>query len=153
VDASEDLNVVEEHPQKIHAARVPADASLSAADGWLDMGVQWIITSDTVPAARSTVFGITTFPPGARHDIHRHPHAEEIEYLIEGSGVARIGDADVSMRAGDAVFVAQDEAHGFWNTSATERAVMIWCYGGAASLAAAGYVVEGDADRAGQPAP
>lgn len=124
---------------------MPTDETLTAADGWLDMGVQWIITSDSVPAARHTVFGITTFPPGARHDIHRHPHAEEVEYLIEGSGVARIGDTNVSVQTGDAVFVAKDEAHGFWNTSATQRAVMIWCYGGAASLADAGYVNEGEA--------
>jgi elongation factor P hydroxylase len=38
--------------------------------------------------------------------------------------------------------------HGFWNSSETERAVLIWCYGGAASLEQAGYVYEPDeADR------
>jgi hypothetical protein len=34
------------------------------------------------------------------------------------------------------------EAHGSWNTSGTERAAAIWCYGGAASLEEAGYVHE-----------
>ncbi|MGI9005747.1 MAG: cupin domain-containing protein [Streptosporangiaceae bacterium] len=148
MEAREPRRFVHDHPQKVRAAAVPADETLTAEDGWKDMGVQWIITSDVVQAARHTVFGITTFPPGARHDIHRHPHAEEVEYLIEGSGVARIGDADVSMQAGDVIFVAEDEAHGFWNTSATQRAVMIWCYGGAASLADAGYVSE--VQRAGE---
>ena len=132
----------DDHPQKIRVCDVAADQSLSAEHGWLDMGVQWVITHRTVAAARKTVFGITTFPPGARHDIHRHPNAEEVEYLIEGEGVARIGDAEVAMRVGEVVFVAQNEAHGFRNTSTTDRAVMIWCYGGAASLDDAGYVVE-----------
>lgn len=144
MDGTENLNVMREHPQKIPVAAIPPDQSLTADDGWKDMGVQWIITRDNVPAARHTVFGITTFPPGARHDIHRHPHAEEVEYLIEGAGIARVGDSDVSMRAGDVIFVAENESHGFWNTSATERAVMIWCYGGASSLADAGYVTEAD---------
>lgn len=141
-DLNGDAGAVEHHPQKIVVASVPTDDSLTVDDGWLDMGVQWIVTRDRVPAARHTVFGITTFPPGARHAIHRHPHAEEVEYLIEGAGIARIGDAKVVMRAGEVIFVAVGEAHGFWNTSDTDPAVMVWCYGGAASLTEAGYVTE-----------
>ena len=142
MDATDAPNALNDHPQKIRVSSVPADDSLTADSGWKDMGVQWIITRDSVAAAKHTVFGITTFPPGARHDIHRHPHAEEVEYLVEGSGIARISDSDVIMQAGDVIFIGQDEAHGFWNTSATEQAVMIWCYGGAASLAEAGYIPE-----------
>ncbi len=44
---------------------------------------------------------------------------------------------------GDIVFVPTDAYHGFYNTSETERAVMVWCYGGAGTLAEAGYVREG----------
>ena len=91
-----------------------------------------------------TVFGITIFPPGAKHDIHRHPNAEETEYIVEGHGIARVGEDDVEMGPGDIVFVKADDYHGFYNTSETERAVMIWCYGGAASLEQAGYVREAD---------
>ena len=47
------------------------------------------------------------------HDIHRYPNAEETEYIVEAHGI---------------------------HTSASERAVMVWCYGGAARLAEAGYV-------------
>ncbi|MGH2850415.1 MAG: cupin domain-containing protein [Solirubrobacteraceae bacterium] len=104
------------------------------------------MTRDSV-GAHASVFGITYFPPGARHDIHRHPRAEEVEYLISGSGVARVGDDDVMMSAGDAVFVACDEYHGFYNSSATDTAVMAWAYAGAASLDEAGYITEAQ-DRA-----
>jgi quercetin dioxygenase-like cupin family protein len=151
VNFNDDVAAAGQHPQKVRVGNVPADPNLSAADGWMDMDVQWIITRHSV-GAQKTVFGITTFPPGARHDIHSHPHAEEVEYLIEGAGVARIGDTDVQMTAGEVVFVAENEAHGFWNTSQTDRAVMIWCYGGAASLDDAGYVIQPEAQRARRPA-
>jgi quercetin dioxygenase-like cupin family protein len=135
---------VHEHRMKIAVEGFEADGSLRAADGWIDMNVKWLVTEESVGAKR-TVFGITVFPPGARHDIHRHPHAEETEYIVEGHGIARVGDDDVIVGPGDIVFVPEDEYHGFVNTSGTERAVMVWCYGGAGSLRAAGYVREADA--------
>jgi quercetin dioxygenase-like cupin family protein len=132
---------VDRHPLKVTVDGFAADGSLRAEDGWVDMNVKWLITEESV-GARSTVFGITVFPPGARHEIHRHPHAEETEYLIEGHGIARVGDDDVTVGPGDIVFVPANDQHGFVNTSQTERAVMVWCYGGAASLERAGYVRE-----------
>jgi quercetin dioxygenase-like cupin family protein len=131
--------VHDEHPMKVHVDAFAADGTLRAEDGWVNMNVKFLITRETVQAER-TVFGITIFPPGAMHDIHRHPHAEETEYIVEGHGVARVGADDVAMGPGDVVFVKADDDHGFHNTSTTERAVMVWCYGGAASLNEAGYI-------------
>ena len=135
--------VVQDHPMKVRVDSFAADGSLKAEDGWVDMNVKFLITKDSVGASE-TVFGITIFPPGAKHDIHRHPNAEETEYIVEGHGIARVGDDDVEMGPGDIVFVKTDDYHGFYNTSQTERAVMVWCYGGAASLEEAGYVREAD---------
>jgi quercetin dioxygenase-like cupin family protein len=134
---------VTDHPQKVQVEGFEADGSLRAADGWINMNVKWLITRDSV-GAQQTVFGITVFPPGAAHDVHRHPNAEETEYIVEGHGIARVGDDDVLVGPGDIVFAGTNEYHGFVNTSETERAVMVWCYGGAASLAQAGYVREAD---------
>lgn len=136
-----------DHPMKVHVESFAPDGSLRAEEGWVNMNVKFLITRDSVQSDQS-VFGITIFPPGARHDIHRHPHAEETEYIIEGHGIARVGDDDVHMGPGDIVFVRRDDYHGFYNTSDTERAVMVWCYGGAASLAEAGYVREADSAAA-----
>jgi quercetin dioxygenase-like cupin family protein len=136
---SVDRTVHRDHPMKVHADSFAPDGSLRAEDGWVDMHVKFLITKETV-GAEQTVFGITIFPPGAMHDIHRHPNAEETEYIVEGRGIARVGDDDVAMGPGDIVFVKQNDDHGFRNTSDTERAVMVWCYGGAASLEDAGYV-------------
>ena len=135
--------VVSEHPMKVRVESFAPDGSLKAEDGWVNMNVKFLITRESVGASH-TVFGITIFPPGAKHDIHRHPHAEETEYIVEGHGVARVGDDDVEMQPGDIVFVKADDYHGFLNTSETDRAVMVWCYGGAASLAEAGYIREED---------
>jgi quercetin dioxygenase-like cupin family protein len=135
--------IVDDHPQKIRVSDVkPADHD--PAEGWMGMAVQWIVTRATVGAEQS-VFGITTFPPNGRHDIHRHANAEEVEYLVSGEGLARVGDVDVRMRPGDVVLAKKNEAHGFWNTSTTEPAVLLWTYAGAASLAEAGYHYEPDA--------
>jgi quercetin dioxygenase-like cupin family protein len=135
--------VVRDHPMKVRVDSFAADGTLKAEDGWVDMNVKFLITKDSVGASE-TVFGITIFPPGAKHDIHRHPNAEETEYIVEGNGIARVGDDDVEMGPGDIVFVKADDYHGFYNTSETDRAVMVWCYGGAASLEEAGYVREAD---------
>jgi oxalate decarboxylase/phosphoglucose isomerase-like protein (cupin superfamily) len=133
-----------EHPMKVHVDNVGPRHGAQPEDGksgWVDMDVRWIVTRETVGADNS-VFGITYFPPGARHEIHRHENAEEVEHLIEGQGVARVGEADVAMGPGDTVFVPRNDYHGFRNTSETETAVMVWYYAGAASLDEAGYVTE-----------
>jgi quercetin dioxygenase-like cupin family protein len=132
------IEVVDEHPLKLPLADVPRDESLTEETGWANMAVQWIVTDKTV-GAESHVVGITVFGPGAKHHPHRHPNAEEAQYLIQGSGLARVGDKDIVQNAGDTVFVPRNEWHGFENTSDGET-IMIWTYGGAANLEQAGYV-------------
>ncbi len=105
--------------------------------GWIGMDVRWLVTKETV-GATETVFGVTTFPPGARHELHRHPNAEEVEYIVVGSGVAYVGDDAIELGPGEAVFVPRDTYHGFENTS-SESVVMAWTYAGAASLDEAGF--------------
>ena len=145
------MSIVHEHQCKVHVDAVGGDQAPqpeSGKPGWIDMDVRWLVTRQTV-GAEETVFGVTYFPPGSRHEIHRHEHAEEVEYLIAGQGVARVGEDDVAMGVGDAVFVPRNHYHGFRNTSDTETAVMIWCYAGAASLEEAGYITEEQDRRQG----
>ena len=118
---SETVRRVSDHPMKTSFEATPRDVALRSEDGWVDMDVRWLFTRETVGAEHS-VFGITVFPPGSKHDIHRHPHAEEFEYVVSGHGIARVGDADVELGPGD------------------EPVFMIWGYAGAASLDEAGYI-------------
>src|SRR5207342_3216387 len=143
---SETTRRVVEHPMKKGFDTTPSDAALRAEDGWVDMDVRWLLTRETVGAEHS-VFGITVFPPGAKHDIHRHPNAEEVEYLMSGSGIAYVGDDAVELGPGEAVFVPQNEYHGFENTSDGE-VVMAWYYAGAASLDDAGFVTRREDEEA-----
>ena len=136
-----DRPVVTEHEKKIHVDQVGPQHGAQPEDGrpgWVDMDVRWLLTRDTVGAEHS-VFGITVFPPGSKHDIHRHPNAEEFEYLVSGRGIARVGDADVELGPGEVVFVPKNDYHGFENTG-DEPVFMIWGYAGAASLDEAGYI-------------
>jgi oxalate decarboxylase/phosphoglucose isomerase-like protein (cupin superfamily) len=125
-----------------HSYKVAVDGTETSPGiperGWVDMDVRWLVTNDTVGSTK-TVFGVTFFPPGARHELHRHPNAEEVEYLVSGSGVAYVDDDAIELGPGEAVFVPQNAYHGFENTSDSE-VVMAWYYAGAASLEDAGFV-------------
>jgi quercetin dioxygenase-like cupin family protein len=129
------------HPLKVSLGGALTDGGIPER-GWVDMDVRWLVTRDSVGAER-TVFGVTMFPPGSRHEIHRHPNAEEVEYLIAGRGVAYVGDDAIQLGPGEAVFVPRDAYHGFENTG-DEEVTMAWLYSGAASLAEAGFVTRGE---------
>jgi quercetin dioxygenase-like cupin family protein len=110
------------------------------------MDVRWLVTEATV-GAKSTVFGVTTFAPGSRHESHRHPHAEEVEYVVAGHGVAYVDDDAVALGPGEALFVPRNAYHGFANES-DEDVVLAWYYAGAASLEAAGFVTRKEDEAA-----
>ena len=129
--------MLSEHKLKLRLADVPVDGSLTREAGWSGMDVQWLVTAATVGAAEHVV-GLTVFQPGATHHVHRHPNAEEAQYLLLGSGIATVGDDEIEQHAGEIVFVPKGEWHGFRNTSGAPT-VMLWTYGGASNLESAGY--------------
>jgi quercetin dioxygenase-like cupin family protein len=123
---------------RVSSATVAPDGTLSADEGWIDMEVRWLVTADTV-GSEQTVVGRTVLKPGSKHDIHKHPHAEEWEYVVSGSAIKHVGDGSVRLEAGDVVFVPADVFHGLENASDSEPVVTVWGYSGAATLEAAGY--------------
>jgi len=127
-----------DHKYKIGLEDVPLDEVNYERSGSDNMRVRWIVTRETMGASDHVV-GVTIFPPSARHHPHRHPYAEETQFPITGSGIARVGDTDIQQGPGDTVFVPRDVIHGFWNNSDRDT-VMIWTYGCPASLAEAGFV-------------
>jgi quercetin dioxygenase-like cupin family protein len=130
---------------KIVPQDVALDASLTEDRGWHKMDVRWLITSATMPS-RQTVVGRTTMPPGvkAQHALHRHPNAEEWEYVIQGVGIKRVGEDAFYLRAGDLAFVPRNAYHALENASDSETLVTIWGYCGASSLEEAGYYTPED---------
>src|SRR3954463_15012016 len=142
MNVTETIRRVSEHPLKRSFDATPSDTVLRAEDGWVDMDVRWLLTRESVGAEHS-VFGITVFPPGSKHDIHRHPNAEEFEYLVSGHGIARVGDVDVELGPGEVVFVPANDYHGFENTG-DEPVFMFGGVAGAAGVDEAGSIRYGD---------
>ena len=134
---------------KINPEDFKSDLSLEEERGWHKMDVRWLVTNKTV-GSTMTVVGLTRMPPGvkSKHAIHRHPNAEEWEFIIEGVGLKHVAEDSFLLRAGELAFVPRDVYHGLENASATETLVTIWGYCGASSLEEAGYVILEDATEA-----
>ena len=140
-----------EHSQfKIVPANFSADTTLTEDRGWQKMDVRWLITAKTMGSTQ-TVVGKTSMPPGvkAQHAMHRHPNAEEWEYVVQGVGTKHVGDESFVLRAGELAFVPRDAYHALENGSDTETLVTIWGYCGASSLEEAGYFTPEDDRKAG----
>ncbi len=120
-------------------SEISSDVRLRRDDGWVDMDVRWLVTDETF-GARHHVLGRTIFMPGGGHLAHKHPNAEEILYILRGRLCTTIGDETFFMGPEDVCYVPPDTLHVMRNLSPTEPCEVIFVYGGAPSLAVAGYV-------------
>ena len=62
--------------------------------------------------------GMEEIPPGKKIRRHHHPHAEEILFIHRGTGVARLGSREVTVRAGATVYIPRNVSVGLRNTGA-----------------------------------
>jgi quercetin dioxygenase-like cupin family protein len=76
--------------------------------------VRIMIDAD-IESSRVTM-GESVMEPGAEVPSHRH-RVEEAFYIIEGNGVALVGDNEIPVTAGDALLTPAGELHGFRNDS------------------------------------
>lgn len=132
-------------PYRTRIEDVPLEPGLRAEEGWVDMQVQLVIDS-RVASTDDLVVGRTVLPPGARHDPHRHPDADEFLVVLSGEGEVYTDTGREPSRAGDVVFTPRGHWHGFDNTSDTD-VVLIWGWSGAGSLEQAGYALPGADDE------
>ena len=126
-------------PYTTNVADVEPEQGLGPDEGWFDMRVQLLVNAAR-GGSSEVVFGRATFVPGAAHEWHRHPNAEEFFCLISGGGIALAGEREFRVGAGDVVFSPKNEWHGFRNDTDAD-AVMLWGWCGAADKASAGYEV------------
>jgi quercetin dioxygenase-like cupin family protein len=89
-------------------------------------------------AARRIILLSSEFPPGKVHLLHRHPNAEQIMYVLEGSCLVLSEGEPTRLEEGDAVFISQGEWHGARNDT-DQPAVTLVIYAGAGTLEEAGY--------------
>jgi len=88
--------------------------------------------------SRKIILLSSELPPGKVHLLHRHPNAEQIMYVLEGSCLALSEGEPVRLNEGDAVFIAQGEWHGVRNDT-DQPTVTLVIYAGAGTLEEAGY--------------
>jgi quercetin dioxygenase-like cupin family protein len=85
------------------------------------------------------VIAETEIPAGRRHEMHRHPHAEQAIYVLRGSLTLVGPEAEpVILQAGDIVHVPAGQWHGTINESAQDAATLT-VFGGVSRAADAGY--------------
>jgi quercetin dioxygenase-like cupin family protein len=99
--------------------------------------VRNVINKDSA-GARKIILLSVELPPGTVHLLHRHPNAEQVMYVLEGSCLALSEGEPVRLNEGDAVFIAQGEWHGVRNNT-DQSAVTLIIYAGAGTLEEAGY--------------
>jgi quercetin dioxygenase-like cupin family protein len=84
------------------------------------------IFSQASVGSRSDVsIGTQTVPPGCFIREHTHARNEEIIYVVEGRGVARIDGVEQALEKGSAVFVGMNRKHHFLNPHA-EPMTFVW---------------------------
>ena len=139
------MSKAEDSHFKVKADEVKRDGTLKEERGWHKMDVRWLVTNRNMDS-KDTVVGRTIMPPGvkSKHAIHRHPNAEEWEYIVSGVALKHVGGESFTLRAGELAFIPRDVYHGLENASETEPLVTLWGYCGASSLEEAGYVIPED---------
>lgn len=87
------MKASEQSQFKIVPKDFASDQTLTEDRGWHKMDVRWLVTAKNMPSTQ-TVVGKTSMPPGVRaqHALHRHPNAEEWEYVVQGVGIKHVGD-------------------------------------------------------------
>ena len=124
---------------RVNRRQVPEVGGLRAEEGWVDMKVQFLIDALSAGSDQLLV-GWTVLPPGARHERHRHPHADEFFIVLSGQGVIYSDGEDEPAESGDVIFTRRGNWHGFNNTG-QEDVTLVWGWSGAGSLEAAGYEI------------
>ena len=123
--------------RKISLKDVKVEETLTEDEGFVNCPPKWIVGERE--GASYGLFGWVEFPPGATHELHRHPKADEIFFVLSGHGIARSGDETFEIGAGDTVFVPYGDAHYFNNDDENQPLTAVWAYMGAPSLEKAGY--------------
>ncbi len=64
--------------------------------------------------------------PQQSQKTHAHAGSDKVYLVVEGSGRFRVGEAEVALRAGEAVMAAAGEEHGVANDSGERLVVLVF---------------------------
>ncbi|MGH3124522.1 MAG: cupin domain-containing protein [Streptosporangiaceae bacterium] len=82
----------------------------------LDWGtMKWFVSPVTIPGAANSQ-GEVIVNPGRGHAPHLHERADELIYVISGTGTQTVGDQEFPIAEGDTVYVPMGTVHSTINT-------------------------------------
>jgi quercetin dioxygenase-like cupin family protein len=125
--------------EQLAVINVPDESSQSFHDpsqGYHHISATWLIDAES-HGTNSLVLGQARFLAGkGLHELHRHPHAEEFVFMLQGEGTHLAEDERVPLGVGDLMYIPAGEWHGLQADNAT--ALIMFGYLGIGSLSDAG---------------
>ena len=92
--------------------------------------MKWFVSPVTIPGAANSQ-GEVIINPGKGHVRHLHEQADELIYVISGTGTQTVGDEEFDIAEGDAVYIPMNTLHSTMNTSwRTLRLIVTYTPGG-----------------------
>lgn len=114
-------------------------APVTADQGWRKMDIRFILNRESSGHGSVCVFR-TLFEPGAAHEIHTHPGADEFLYVIRGRCIVGAGEGEEHEAGpGTLQFIPAGKKHWLRNVDSFEPVELIGGYTGVGSLDEAGY--------------
>jgi oxalate decarboxylase/phosphoglucose isomerase-like protein (cupin superfamily) len=97
----------------------------------LDWGtMKWFVSPVTIPGAANSQ-GEVIVNPGQGHARHLHEQADELIYVISGTGTQTVGDEEFGIAEGDTVYIPMGTLHSTLNTGwRTLRLIVTYTPGG-----------------------
>ncbi len=95
-----------------------------------DWGQLSVVLGPEVNGAQKFSAAVVTVPPGQGHTRHNHPGAEEIIYILEGTGEQMVEDETgqphtEQVKPGVCIFIPESRFHSTLNTGATDMKIFV----------------------------
>jgi quercetin dioxygenase-like cupin family protein len=125
-------------PYITNQEHTPVDVETPRKLGLTGIRAWWMLNRDAGNPSDIELH-VVELGPGFKHDLHRHPNAGELVYVLEGEGYhLQEGEEPVLVRKGDLSYIPANEWHGLHNASG-EPLLVIGITEGATHYEDAGY--------------
>lgn len=109
-------------PYITRRGHTPEDVELPRRLGITGVRAWWMLNREAVPRSQggpdAIELHVVELAPGFKHDLHRHPNAGEIVYVLEGEGYhLQEGKDPILTTKGDLTYIPAGEWHGLHNAS------------------------------------
>jgi quercetin dioxygenase-like cupin family protein len=123
----------------IDVARVTAD------QGWRQIRIRFFEGEDS--GSSNCCMFRASFPPGAAHERHFHPNADEFFYVIGGRAAVGAEDEEHVALPGTVQFVPAGKVHWLRNLDLEKSVEVVGIYVGGRTLEEAGYEYVGEIEQ------